>query len=66
MSVRSDIRMMEYYAKLRVYCPTCGHSNTMPIQLDKKICSWCGNLVYRTEEIEFKEKLKKAIRKEAK
>lgn len=66
MSIRSDRRMFEYYAKLTVYCPNCGHSNTIPVQLEKKICSWCGHTVYRTKEIEFKEKLIKAQKKEGK
>lgn len=65
-SYMADLKMFEYYAKIRAYCPNCGHSCDMPINIDKKVCTWCGSMIYRTKEIEFKEKLKKAQIKEKK
>lgn len=66
MGFKTDKRMLEYYQKIKVYCPNCGHSNSMPKWVEIRICSWCGHKVYRTKEIEFKDKLKKAQIKEKK
>lgn len=63
-SKKEDDRMFEEYSKYKIKCKHCGHSTTMPIFLDKKICSWCGNYIFRTKEIEFKHKLNQAINKE--
>ena len=49
-----------YLANYKVKCK-CGHSILM--NRDKKICNYCGRLVYRTKQIEFKEKLKGELRK---
>lgn len=64
MGMQSDKRRFEYYAKLRVYCPHCGHSNTIPVQIESKICSWCGKRVYREKKFEFEDKLRIAQIKE--
>lgn len=37
----------------------CGHS--MTIARDKKVCTWCGRLVYKHPEQEFKERLKSKL-----
>lgn len=66
MGFKNDKRMFEYYAQMRVYCPVCGHSNTMTKLKDVKICTWCGNKVYRDKEAEFKDKLRIARLKEKK
>lgn len=60
---REDDRMFEEYSKHKVKCKHCGHSSTMPVYVDKKICSWCGNYVFRTPEIEFKFRLKEKIKR---
>lgn len=41
----------------------CGHRMLIPYHVDKMICSWCGNYVYRNKRVEFKDKLSKEIRK---
>ena len=50
-----------YYTNHKVKCK-CSHSVFMPYGTDKKICSYCGNYVYRNKEIEFKEKLLKKLK----
>lgn len=32
----------------------CGHTVTIPPQLDKVLCSWCGKYVFKSAEVEFK------------
>lgn len=44
--------------KLKVQCEICGRKQTFPVWVDKQVCDWCGHYVYRTKEIEFKEKLR--------
>lgn len=41
----------------------CGHRMLIPYHIDKMICSWGGNYVYRNKRVEFKDKLLKEIRK---
>lgn len=60
---KEDDRLFEEYSKHKVKCKHCGHSTTMPVFLDKKICSWCGKYVFRTSEIEFKFRLDEQIKK---
>lgn len=40
----------------------CSCSIFMPVYVDKIICRWCGNWVYRTDKAKFKEKLKKVLK----
>lgn len=47
------------------YCKFCGHSIVFPktSRADKTICSHCGHYIFKTDEIEFKERLKSAKNK---
>ena len=40
----------------------CGHTMIL-IDREYTICGWCGRKVYRSKKDEFKDKLKKEIRK---
>ena len=50
------------YDKVKIRCK-CGHRVIIPVWVDKQICDWCGNYVYRNKKLEFKEKLKKELKK---
>lgn len=54
-------------AKYKRYCK-CGHSIifTPSSKTNKTICSWCGHWIYKNDFEEFKDKLNKNIKKEAK
>ena len=58
-----DDRMFEECSKHKVRCKHCGHNSTIPVYVDKRVCSWCGNYVFRTPEIEFKFRLDQEIKK---
>ena len=48
-------------AELKVYCKHCGHSQTL--YNDKKICDWCGYLIFRSPKEEFKQRVLEKIRR---
>lgn len=52
INFEKDNKMFEDMAKCRYKCK-CGHSVTITNKLDKTICSWCGNLVFKTPKAEF-------------
>ena len=60
MSILSDDeyeRLSREYEKVRYKCK-CGHSVIIPAWVDKQLCNWCGNYVYKDKKDEFKNKLK--------
>lgn len=42
-------------------CKNCGRKMVIINKADKTICDHCGHLIYKNEEAEFKDKLKKEI-----
>lgn len=56
-------KLMDEQAKLSIQC-NCGRKELIPIWMDKKLCSWCGNYIYRNKKLEFKERLKKELKYE--
>lgn len=66
MSKKENKKLTEAYAKLTIRCK-CGHSIIITKQNPVKICSHCGNIVYRDPREYFKWKLnsqKKALKKD--
>jgi len=39
----------------------CGRNETIPPHLNKVICSWCGNYVFRTPKEEFKHRMREKM-----
>lgn len=64
MSFKSDTKRFKEIDKYKVKCK-CSHTMIM-ITAERMICSYCGNWVYRTPEIEFKYKILEKIKKENK
>lgn len=64
MEFKRDKRLQNAYTDNTVKCKSCGHSIVFLFfeQKEKKICNWCGHVVYANDKIEFKEKLKKQLR----
>lgn len=48
--------LTKYMVEASVKCK-CGHTVLVPRRIDKKICTWCGNYVFRNKEDEFKYRL---------
>lgn len=49
--------------ELKVQCKKCGHKEIFVKGVERKLCSYCGNYIYKNNEIEFKYKLRESIRK---
>lgn len=60
MTIKEDTRYFNERAKHKVKCK-CGHSISMANRINKKLCSWCGNYVYKNEKDKFKDMLLKKI-----
>lgn len=51
-----------YYSNYKVKCK-CSHTMVMTHNVDKKICSHCGNYVYRDKQAEFRDKINQELRR---
>lgn len=60
LSEKQFKKYLDYICGNTVKCK-CGH--TMFFTEDKTLCTWCGHWIYKTPEIEFKEKLKSTIKR---
>ena len=60
---KQDHILFDALSKMRVLCK-CSHSVFIPNYLDRVICSYCGNWVYRTQQIEFQYKIKERLKKD--
>ena len=58
-----DDRLFEAFSKYKVKCKHCDHSAVLPVNKDKKLCTWCGNYIFRTPEIEFKYRLNQELKR---
>lgn len=63
LDYKEIIKLTNEYSKLKIKC-RCGHKLVIPIYVDKQICSWCGNYVYRNKQLEFKENINRRLKNE--
>lgn len=62
LTIKQAKTQAEYYLKLKVKCK-CGHSVIMPKWVDKQICDWCGNYVFKDKKTEDLYRIKEKINK---
>ena len=55
-------RMTREYDKVKYTCKKCGRRVVIPYKVDKQICSWCGNYVFKTNQEEFKYRVKEYLK----
>ena len=58
MTLKEEIKRENDIAKCKYHCK-CGHVLVITNKMDKALCKWCGNYVYKDKKKEFIEKLKK-------
>lgn len=59
---KTDTKFFNERSNNRVYCK-CGHAISMPSNINKMICNWCRNTVYRNEKEEFMDRIAKEMKK---
>lgn len=66
MTFKEEARLTEALEPYKVMC-SCGHRVVITNKYKRKICNWCGNMVYLNEEEQkkhdFKNNLEKEIRR---
>lgn len=57
-----DEMISSYYRQYMYRC-RCSHTQLIPNQIDRVICSHCGNWIYKDKRVEFKDKIKSLLKK---
>lgn len=52
-----DDKSLNIYMNGAIKCPYCGHSLHFA-KVEKKICTWCGNYVFKDKKAEFEYRIK--------
>ena len=55
-------RLTQVYDEVKYRC-RCGHRVVIPKGVDKQLCDWCNNYVFKTKQDEFKYRLKEKMNK---
>ena len=55
-------RRSDEYGKVKYIC-SCGHRVIIPAWVNKQLCDWCGNYVFKSKQDEFKYRLLEEVRK---
>lgn len=61
LTIKEYKRMTEEYDKVKYRCK-CGHRVIIPFQVEKTVCDWCGNYVFRDKKKEFKYRVKEKMK----
>lgn len=61
MNYKEIIKYSEEINKGKIKCK-CGHSVIIPPNVDKVICHWCHNYVFKDKKTEFEFRLKEKMR----
>lgn len=54
-------RQTDMLDKAKYKCK-CGHRVIIPKWVDKQVCSWCGNYVFKSKQDEFKYKMQNKLK----
>ena len=61
LTVKEYERMTDELDKVKYRCK-CGRRVVIPKRENKKLCTWCGNYVFRDKRDEFEYRLKEKIK----
>ena len=61
LTVKEFNRQTDMYDKAKFRCK-CGHRVIIPKWVEKQICDWCGNYVFRDKKKEFEYRLKEKLK----
>lgn len=60
LTIKEIRKYSEIITRNKIKCK-CGHSISIPPHLEKCVCHWCGNYVFRNKNDEFKFRLKEMM-----
>ena len=63
--LKEDIKKGILFQQNSIKCKNCGHAMLLG-RKDRRICSWCGNYIYKDDKTEFEYKKKEKMLKENK
>ena len=55
-------RKSEEYDKVKYICK-CGHRVVIPKWVDKQLCNWCGEYVFKSKKDEFQYRVLQQVKK---
>ena len=61
LTIKEFSKMQDEYDKVKYRC-ACGHRVVIPNWVDKNVCDWCGNYVFKNKKDEFKYRLKEKLK----
>ena len=62
LTIKEYERMTDEYDKVKYQCKNCGHKEIIPYNENKKLCSWCHTYIFKTNQEEFKYRIKEYIK----
>lgn len=57
LTLKEYERMASEYAKVKYECSNCGHKVVIPYHVEKQLCNWCHNYVFKNKQDEFRYRL---------
>ena len=60
LSHKEYSNMSNNYEQVKYQC-SCGHKVVIPYWVDKQLCSWCKNYVFKNKQDEFKYRMKEKL-----
>ena len=63
LTFKEIVKYCNIINKGKIRCK-CGHTMAIPPHLNKAICHWCNNYVFKTKKDEFEYRMKEAMKRE--
>jgi ribosomal protein L37E len=62
LTIKEFNKMSEEYAKVKYTCKNCGRKAIIPYNVDKQLCKWCKYYVFKSDQEEFKYRIKEKVK----
>jgi len=56
------VKFADIMTRNRIKCK-CGYTLQIPADVEKTVCSWCGNYVFRDKKVEFEYRMNEEMRR---
>ena len=62
MTYKQLMKYANIMTENKIKC-NCGHSVVLPPKVDKIICHWCNNYVFKNKKIEFEYRMQEMLKR---